>query len=505
VIARQRWTLAAVCVSTALLLIGVAAPNVALEDIARDLHASFTDLQWVLSGYALVLAVFQLTAGSLADRFGRKRMFVGGLCLFSAASAVCAFAPSANALIAARAFQGLGAAIVFPSSLGLLAQEFEGPERRRAIGIWGAVIGLAFAAGPLVGGLLVGAFGWQAIFGLGFVLGLPTTVLAVLQVRESRDPNPKPVDWPGVGTLSIGLFLVVYGVLRGNALGWTSTTVLGLIALGLVFLAAFAAVELRVAAPMLDLRLFRNRTFLGATVIVATLAGGSFGSFVYLSLYLLDVRRGSPVEVGLWLAPLALVAFVVSLVAGRLSARFPLTGGLAIGMALCAGGLVLMTGLDADSSWLHLLPGLIVVGAGTGLANPLVTFAHLGVLPPAQGGLASGINNTARQLGLAIGIAVLGALLQSRIADHVQARTDGLGAARRAVTARIADGDAVGATQLAPPAARESLRSTYEAAFASGLNEILLIAAGLALAGLVAALVLVRSRDLWTPNPQPGV
>ncbi len=496
---RQRWTLTAVCVSTALLLINVAAPNVALADIAGDLDASFTDLQWVLSGYSLVLAVFQLTAGSLADRFGRKRVFVVGLCLFSAASAVCAFAPSAGALIAARAVQGLGAAIVFPSSLGLLAQEFEGDQRRRAIGIWGAVIGLAFAAGPLVGGLLVEAFGWQAIFGLGFVLGLPTTVLAVLQVSESRDPDPKPIDWPGVGTLSTGLFLVVYAVLRGNALGWTSPTVLGLVALGLLFLAAFAAVELRVAEPMLDLRLFRNKTFLGATLIVATLAGGSFGSFVYLSLFLLDVRGGSPVEVGLWLAPLAIVAFVFSLVAGRLSARVPLTAGLALGMALTAGGLVLMTGVGADSSWLHLLAGLIVVGAGTGLANPLVTFAHLGVLPPAQGGLASGINNTARQLGLAVGIAVLGALLQSRIADRVEQRTDGLGAARRAVTDSIADGDVAGATRLAPAAARDSLHATYDAAFASGLNEILFLAAGLALVGLAAALVLVRSRDLWQP------
>jgi MFS family permease len=256
---------------------------------------------------------------------------------------------------------------------------------------------------------------------------------------------------------------------------------------------------------MLDLRLFRNRTFLGATVIVATLAGGSFGTFVYLSLFLLDVRGGTPVEVGLWLAPLAVVAFVVSLVAGRLSARVPLTAALAVGMALCAGGLVLMTGLDAGSSWLHLLAGLVVVGAGIGLANPLVTFAHLGVLPPAQGGLASGINNTARQLGLAIGIAVLGALLQSRIADRVEQRTDGLGAARHAVTDRIADGDVVAATRLAPPAARDSLRTTYETAFASGLNEILLIAAALALAGLAAALVLVRSRDLWQPaNPQAG-
>jgi EmrB/QacA subfamily drug resistance transporter len=501
----QRWTLAAVCVSTALLLINVAAPNVALTAIAKDLDASFTDLQWVLSGYSLVLAVFQLTAGSIADLLGRKRLFVTGLCLFMVASALCALAPSAGALIGARALQGLGAAIVFPASLALLAQEFEGPDRRRAIGIWGAVIGLAFAAGPLVGGVLVDLFGWQAIFALGVVLGLPTTALAVLQVRESRDPDPNPVDWPGVATLSAGLFLVVFAVLRGNALGWTSGPVLVLAAGGVACLAAFAVVELRATAPMLDLRLFRNRTFLGATVIVATLSGGSFGAFVYLSLFLLDVAQGSPVEVGLWLAPLAVMAFAVSLAAGRLSARVPLTGALAVGMGLCAVGLALMTGVDASTSWLHLLAGLAIVGAGTGLANPLVTFAHLGVLPPAQGGLASGINNTARQLGLAVGIAVLGALLQSRIADRVEQRTTGLGHARRAVAARIADGDVAAATELAPAAARDSLRTTYEAAFASGLNEILVISGVLALLGLAAALVLVRSRDLWQSNPQPGV
>jgi hypothetical protein len=177
----------------------------------------------------------------------------------------------------------------------------------------------------------------------------------------------------------------------------------------------------------------------------------------------------------------------------------PLTAALAVGMGLSAAGLLLMTGVDADSSWLHLLAGLILVGTGTGLANPLVTFAHLGVLPPANGGLASGINNTARQLGLAVGIAVLGAVLQSRIADQVAQRTDGLGSARVAVTDRIADGDMAAATRLAPPAARESLRATYDAAFASGLNELLLIAVVLALVGLAAAVVLVRTRDLWQP------
>ena len=501
---RQRWTLAAVCVSTALLLINVAAPNVALEAIAGDLDASFTDLQWVLSGYALVLAVFQLTAGSLADLFGRKRLFVGGLCLFTFASALCALASSAGWLIVARAVQGLGAAIVFPSSLALLAQEFEGAQRGRAIGIWGATIGLAFAAGPLVGGVLVEPFGWQAIFVLGVVFGVPTIVFAVRQVRESRDPDPKPVDWPGVATLSTGLFLIVFAVLRGNALGWTSAPVLGLVAAGLAFLAAFAAVELRSDAPMLDLALFRNRTFLGATIIVASLSAGSFGAFVYLSLFMLAVRRGSPVEVGLWLAPLAVVAFGVSLAAGRMSERVPLRGALVVGMALTAVGLLLMTGVDSETTWLDLLPGLIVIGAGIGLANPLVTFAHLGVLPPVQGGLASGINNTARQLGLAIGIAVLGALLQSHIAVRVEARTDGLGATRGAVTDRIADGDLAAATQLAPAAARDSLRSTYDAAFASGLDELLLISVALALAGLVAALTLVHTRDLWQQGEGAG-
>jgi EmrB/QacA subfamily drug resistance transporter len=501
VTAIQRWTLTVVCTSTAVLLINVAAPNVALEAIAKDLDASFTDLQWVLSGYSLVLAVFQLTAGSLADLFGRKRLFVLGLVVFTIASALCALAWSSGLLIAARALQGLGAAMLFPASLALLVQEFEGPARARAIGTWGAVIGLAFAAGPLVGGLLVDSFGWQAIFWLGVALGLPTLGLALTKVRESRDPDPSPIDWGGVVTLSTGLFLIVFAVLRGNALGWTSAPVLGCVAAGLVSLAAFVRVELRHPDPMLDLHLFRNRTFLGATVIIVTLAGGSFGIFVYLSLFLLEVAGGSPVEVGLWLAPLALSAFASSLIAGRLTGRAPLTGTLALGMGLTAGGLLLMTGVDADSSWVHLLAGLVAVGAGTGLANPLATFAHLGVLPPAQGGLASGINNTARQLGLAVGIAVLGAVLQSSIAAGVEERTDGLGSARGAVTDRIADGDVAAATRLAPAGARDSLHSTYNAAFASGINELLLIGVVLSLLGLAAALTLVRTRDFW----QPGV
>ena len=327
--AHQRWTLRVVCVSTALLLLNVAAPQVAQAAIAESLGASFTDLQWVLSGYALALAVFLLTAGSLADRFGRRRLFLLGLTLFSVASGLCAIAPGAGALIAARILQGLGAAVVFPSSLAILAEAFQGADRRRAIGAWGATIGLAFAAGPLIGGLLVDLFGWRAIFAASFVLGAPTLMLALRQVHESKDPDPPPVDWAGVGTLSVGLFAGVFAVLRGNALGWTSATVLGCMALCAAALGAFVIVERATARPMLDLRLFRNRTFTGATAIVALLACGPFGAFVYVTLFLLDVQHRDPVEAGLVLAPLALVSFAVSALAGRASERVPLRGALA--------------------------------------------------------------------------------------------------------------------------------------------------------------------------------
>jgi EmrB/QacA subfamily drug resistance transporter len=455
----QRWTLRVVCVSTALLLLNVAAPQVAQSAIAESLGASFSDLQWVLSGYALALAVFLLTAGSLADRFGRRRLFLIGLTLFSLASGLCAIAPGSGTLIAARILQGLGAAVVFPSSLAILAEAFQGDDRRRAIGAWGATIGLAFAAGPLIGGLLVDVFGWRAIFATSFVLGAPMLLLAARQVHESRDPDPPPVDWAGVGTLSVGLFAGVFAVLRGNALGWTSTTVLGCVALCALSLSAFVAVERATARPMLELELFRNRTFTGATAVVALLAGGPFGAFVYVTLFLLDVQERDPVEAGLVLAPLALVSFVVSAAAGRMSERVPLRGALLAGMLVTAAGmLALRAGISEEATWLALLPGLSITGLGVGLANPLTTFAHLGVLPPAQGGLASALNNTARQIGLAIGIAVLGALLEAEL--------DGGGG---------------------------------NAAFADGVGELLLISAGLSLLGALAAALLVRQRDLWAP------
>ncbi len=411
------------CVSTALLMLNVAAPQVALAEIAASLDAKFSELQWVLSGYALSLAVLLLTAGSLADRYGRRKLFLIGLTLFSAASALCTAAPDPTSLIAARLLQGVGASIVFPCSLAILAEEFHGAERRWAIGIWGAVIGLSFAAGPLIGGILVDTIGWRAVFAVGLVIGVPTIAFAVRYVSETRDPDPPPIDWAGVGTLSAGLFLAIFAVLRGNEVGWTSTTVLGCGAVAAVLLGAFLLVERATARPMLDLGLFRNGTFTGATIAVFLLGAGTFGVLVYITLFLLDVQGRDPIEAGLILAPFALVAFVVSALAGRVSERLPLRAGLVTGMLVMAAGVVVVRAmLGPDVGWLTLQPGLMIIGAGVGLANPLVTFAHLGVLPPARAGLASALNNTARQIGLAVGMAVLGALLEASIRENASAR-----------------------------------------------------------------------------------
>jgi len=494
----QRWTLLVVCVGTALLLINVAGPNVALPAIAAGLGASFEDLQWVLSAYALCLATFQLTAGSLADLLGRRKVFLVGLAAFTVTSGLCALAPSSLALIVARGLQGVAAAIVFPSALAILAQEFQGAARGRAIGVWSATIGLAFAAGPLAAGLLVDLVSWRAMFGLSVVLGVPALLLALRHIGESRDPEAPPVDWRGVTLLSLGLLAVVFALLRGNALGWTSPVVLGLVALGLALLAAFVAVELRERHPMLDPRLFANRSFSGASLVVAIVGGAVFGAFVYLSLYLLVVRGGSPVVVGLQLAPLAIASFAVSLVAQRVAARVPLGAAIAAGMVVSVLGLLLMRGLSPSTPWLALLAGLVVAGVGLGLVNPLVTITHLSTLPPAQGGLASGVSNTARQIGVALGIAGLGALFQGRLTGLVE-DADALAAAgprREAVLAAYERGDATGALAAAPERARPALQAAYEGAFSTSLDELLLVSAGLGLLAALAAALLVRNRDL---------
>jgi EmrB/QacA subfamily drug resistance transporter len=457
---RRHWTLLVVCLATGVLLLNVAAPNVALPDVGADLDAELRVLQWVVSGYSLALAATLLTAGTLSDLVGRRRMFLGGLAGFAVASAICAAAPTALALIAGRAAQGLAGAVLLSSSLALLAQDFTGVARAGAIGVWGATIAAAFAIGPLEGGLLTEAFGWRAIFVLDVAVALACLPVSVRHLRESRDPDAGRVDWWGTVTLCLGLFLGVFAITRGPVLGWGSSLILASAAGAALLLGAFVAVERRERQPMLDLGLFLTPTFTGASVVVLLLAASTFGPFLYLTLFLLDVGGASPTAAGLQLMPLSAAAFVVSVLGGRFARVLPVRVALLGGQLLSAAGLLAMRGLEPSSPWTFLLPGLLLTGVGIGLSNPAVTYAALGVVPATRSGMASGTNNTFRQIGLAIGIAALGALLPAQPA-----------------------GD--------------------PAAFAAAIDRILLVSAVVAVVGAVLSVVLVRQRD-FVVDPVPA-
>jgi EmrB/QacA subfamily drug resistance transporter len=456
---RRRWTLLVVCLATGVLLLNVSAPSVTLPAMGRDLDTDLSVLQWVVSGYSLALAATLLTAGTLADLVGRRRMFLGGLIGFAAASALCAVAPSALALVAGRAVQGLAGAVLLSSSLALLAQDFTGTDRARALGVWGATVAAAFAVGPLEGGILTEALGWRAIFAVDAAVALACLPVAVRRLRESRDPDAGRVDWWGTLTLSLGLFLGVFALTRGAVLGWGSGPILASAAGAALLLAAFVVVERREREPMLDLGLFAIPTFTGASLVVMVIAASTFGPFLYLTLFLLDAAGASPTAVGLELMPLSGAALVVSVLGGRAAGVLPVRVALPAGQLLCAAGLLAMRGLEATSPWTVLLPGLLVMGVGIGLANPTVTYAALGVVPATRSGMASGVNNTFRQVGIALGIATLGALLPARIDDP--------------------------------------------AAFAAALDRILLVSAGVAAVGAALAVTLVRQRD-FVVDPVPA-
>jgi EmrB/QacA subfamily drug resistance transporter len=462
---RKWWTLLIVCVATFMLLLDITVVNVALPDIQRDLHASFAELQWVVDAYALMLATLVLTAGSLGDRLGRRRVFAVGLGLFTLASLGCGLAPTATALDVLRAAQGIGGAVMFATSLALIAQEFHGRERGTAFGIWGATIGGAVAIGPLVGGALTEGLGWQWIFWINIPIGIAAVALALTRLRETRDPDARGVDWPGAATFSLSLFLLVFALIRGNDEGWGSAPIAGSLVASVALLVVFVAVERRRSQPMLDLSLFGRATFVGASIVAFALSFSMFSMFLYLTLYVQNILGYSPLEAGVRFLPVTLTSFFVAPISGRLSARLPVRGFLAGGLVLVGAGLLLMSGLTPASGWTDLLAGFIVAGAGVGMVNPALASAAVGVVPPARAGMASGINNTFRQVGIATGIAALGAIFQSRMDVH-----------------------AAGGT-----AAR--------AAFVSALNEILIVAAVVAFAGAALALVLVHARDFAAGAP----
>jgi EmrB/QacA subfamily drug resistance transporter len=504
---RQRFTLITVCVATFMLLLDITVVNVALPSIQRSLHGSFTDLQWIVDAYSLALATLLLTAGSLADLLGRRRVFVLGLALFSAASFLCGLATTPLFLNLARGLQGVGGAMMFATSLALLAQEFDGKDRAFAFGIWGATIGGAVAIGPLVGGALTSAFGWEWIFFVNVPIGIVAIFAAQRFIHESRDPAGGRIDWLGLITFSTSLFCLVLALIRGNDEGWGSTQIVALLLVAAVTMASFLMIESRQERPMLDLGLFRKRAFVGVSIGAFALSASMFAMFLYLTLYLQGVLGYSPFQAGLRFLPLSLVSFFAAPVAGRLAARVPLRTLLGGGLLLVGIALLTMSGLSTSSSWTHLLPGFLIAGLGVGMANPTLATIAVGVVPPARSGMASGINNTFRQTGIATGIAGLGAIFQHQVQTKLVDALVGTPAAGRghAIAHAVSSGEAAQAIQAAPPASRGAIAHAAQVAFVGAFNDILVVAGIVALVGAVLSAALVRQSDFVAlPHPEPA-
>ena len=408
----QRWTLAVVCAATAMLMLDIAVVNTALSAIATDLDTGLSGLQWVVDAYTLALAATVITAGSLADRFGRRRLFLIGLGLFIATSVLCAAAQSITMLNASRAAQGLGAAVMFAVSLAVLSNAFPRMEERvKALAAYGATMGGSFAVGPLVGGALTSGLDWRWIFLINVPLGLGCLWIVHRFVAESMDPRAPRTDRPGLVTLTGGLFLLVFALLRGNEAGWGSTAILASFGGAAALLCAFVAVEARVAHPMLPLRFFRNPSFTGAQVGAFGISASLFAMWLYMTLYLQQILGLSAIEAGLVYLPGTILNFLVAGATASVGQKVSPRVLIAAGLALIGAGQALLTIVEADSSWWLFLPGLLVAMVGTGMFNPAVSQVALSSAPPEQSGLAAGVNDMFRQAGIAVGVAALGALV----------------------------------------------------------------------------------------------
>ncbi|GAA2537946.1 MFS transporter [Winogradskya consettensis] len=498
---RKWWPLITVCLGTFMLLIDVTIVNVALPQMALDLHTSFTALQWVVDGYALSLAVLLLGAGALGDLSGHRRLYIGGLVVFALASLACGLSTGPETLIAARVVQGIGAAAMFTTTFALLNGAYQGRERGVAYGVWGGVSGAAAAVGPILGGLLTEGLNWRWIFLVNLPLSIAAVVLSLTVLKPDHGERRGRFDVPGTITFTVAATALTLAVIRANDEGWTAFPTWGLLVLSGLALIAFVLVERRSAYPMLDLALLRNRSLAGILIAALLVNVAAFAAFTYTSIWLQSLTGLSPIQAGLTGLPMSLVSVVVSgIVGSKLHGRSPrliIGGGMLLigaGSALCA----LLLG--PDSSWPALIAGYAVIGMGVGLVMPTLADSAMAAVPRERSGMAAGAITTARQLGFAIGIAVLGTVFASRTQDHLADK----GVADPAGTAHgLAAGQAGKILAAVPDAGRSAVDAVLRAAAVAGLDAGFLVAAVAGIIGGIAVLVLVPSpsRERAAENP----
>jgi EmrB/QacA subfamily drug resistance transporter len=449
---RKWWTLGSLCFALFMIMLDNTVVNVALPAIKADLGISTSELEWTVAAYALTFASLLLTGGKLGDLLGRRLIFVIGLTIFTLSSLACGLSSSAPELIGARAVQGIGAALMMPATLSIISATFAVRERGTAIGIWAGVSAMALAIGPLLGGLITEHISWNWIFYVNVPIGVLAVVSAFVVVPESRDTSHEQrLDLPGLLTSGIGLFALVYALIEANNYGWGSARILGLFVVAVVCLSAFVLLELHQRLPLLDLSLFRSGTFAGANLVAILVTLAMFGIFVFFPIYMQTFRGWSPTQAGAALLPWTLMVVIFAPIAGKLSdhvgSRWLISGGMSV-VAICC---LWLSTVTVDSSFWHMLPGFILGGLGMSFVMTPMSAAAMGAAPVAKAGVASGVLNTFRQVGVALGIGITGAIVANRAAAYgsppPQAFVYGLTFAMK-VSAAICFGGAIAAAVL---------------------------------------------------------
>ena len=451
----RKWlTLAAVSFGLFMIMLDNTVVNVALPSIQRDLDTGLSELEWIVTGYALTFASLMLVGGKVADAYGRRLIFVVGIAVFTIASLLCGMSTSAEMLIGSRVLQGAGAALMNPATLSIIAATFPPRERGTAIGIWAGTSALALAIGPLVGGLITEHANWNWIFFINVPIGILGIAASFLLIDESRDETHERLDLPGLFTSALGLFALTYGLIEANTYGWTSSRILGAFLLASVALVAFVVLEKRQRAPMLPLELFRNRTYTGANLVMLLVALAMFGVFFFVSLYMQNILGYSAVQAGASFLPMTLLIVLVAPIAGKTSDRVGSRGLMTGGMILLAVQLLLFSRLGPDATFWNLLPALLIGGVGMAMTMTPSAAAATRNVPVDKAGVGSAVLNCARQVGGTMGVAIMGAIVA---------------------------GEAGG-------------RRTVDA-FMDGFQAALTVAAAIALVGAVVAFVLVRPHE----------
>jgi EmrB/QacA subfamily drug resistance transporter len=467
---RKWWTLGAMCFALFMVMLDNTVVNVALPSIQRDLNADIADLEWVVNGYTLTFAVLIATGGRLGDIFGRRTMFLTGVIIFAVTSATAGLAADSTMLIASRAVQGIGAALMMPATLSIVTHAFPASERGKAIGTWAGVSALALSIGPVVGGALTEYVSWRAIFFINLPVAVAAVIATLFAVRESRDESVgRTVDYPGIVALTAGLTAIVLALIEGNSWGWGSTEIVALLVGGAAALAAFVAIELRSRSPMVEFALFRSRQSVGANLVAFIITFAMMGSFFFMALYLQDILGYGALEAGIRFLPTTLVIAVVAPIAGRLSDRFGPVWPMSVGLATLSVSMFMFSAIDIDTTYSGLVAPFILMGVGIALVMSPMSTAAMNAVSVQKAGVASGVLQMSRMVGGTVGVAATGAIFQHQLGTGFDP-----------------------ASLLAAP-------EQAQVAFVDALSSAMLLAALVSVAGLGVAVALLRGARAERP------